>query len=528
MSTKLGWIISGTTNLESQNSSPVVVNHLSVNTDNLVKSFWELEFIPNSSPLTREEKLCEIRFEEHRTRDNNGRYSVMLPFKPNRKVLGDSREAALRRFLYLEKRLSSMPKIYSQYKEFMREYLSLGHMELILSIDSNVENQHYYIPHHFVINESSLTTKLRVVFDASAKTSSGVSLNDVLMNGPKTQEDLICILLRFRFHNIAVTADIKMMYRQVNIHPEDRDFQRIFWRDSRENKIQTFCLNTVTYGTTSAPYLATRVLKQLALDEKVNFPKTADITLRDFYGDEALTSANDIQEATELVIELQEILRKGGFELHKWSTNEKSVLENALMKSSDNKVSQTSVENKAIKVLGLVWHPSVDEFTCNIPDIEFQNKDIRTKHCASRGLLPSDLVDHELWWSGPKWLMTSDIPFPTDVPNCQEALKEERKQTSCAVGLSVEELPIISRVSSFRKLQRVLAWCLRLISNAKLTSTERKFGALTTKELEKGLVCCIKQVQVINFASELKCLQSGKPLPANSRILNLYPFIDND
>ncbi|GFR13822.1 transposable element Tc3 transposase [Trichonephila clavata] len=124
--------------------------------------------------------------------------------------------------------------------------------------------------------------------------------------------------------------------------------------------------------------------------------------------------------------------------------------------------------------------------------------------------------------------MTSDIPFPTDVPNCQEALKEERKQTSCAVGLSVEELPIISRVSSFRKLQRVLAWFLRFISNAKLTSTERKFGALTTKELEKGLVCCIKQVQVTNFASELKCLQRGKPLPANSRILNLYPFIDND
>ncbi|GFR24496.1 hypothetical protein TNCT_440821 [Trichonephila clavata] len=73
MSTKLGWIISGTTNLESPNSNPVVVNHLSVNTDNLVKSFWELESIPNSSPLTREEKQCELRFEEHHTRDNNRR-----------------------------------------------------------------------------------------------------------------------------------------------------------------------------------------------------------------------------------------------------------------------------------------------------------------------------------------------------------------------------------------------------------------------------------------------------------------------
>ncbi|GFR33188.1 retrovirus-related Pol polyprotein from transposon 17.6 [Trichonephila clavata] len=87
MSTKLGWIISGTTNLESANSNPVVGNHLSINTDNLVKSFWELESIPNSSPLTLEEKLCEIRFEEHHIRDNNGRSSVMLPFKPNRKEL---------------------------------------------------------------------------------------------------------------------------------------------------------------------------------------------------------------------------------------------------------------------------------------------------------------------------------------------------------------------------------------------------------------------------------------------------------
>ncbi|GFR24389.1 retrovirus-related Pol polyprotein from transposon 17.6 [Trichonephila clavata] len=126
MSTKIGWIISGTTDLESPNSNSVVVNHLSVSTDNLVKSFWELESIPNSSPLICEETLCELRFEEHHTRDNNGRYSIMLPFKPNRKVLGDSRGTALRRFLYMEKRLSSMPKIFSQYKEFMREYLSLG------------------------------------------------------------------------------------------------------------------------------------------------------------------------------------------------------------------------------------------------------------------------------------------------------------------------------------------------------------------------------------------------------------------
>ncbi|GFR23358.1 hypothetical protein TNCT_153421 [Trichonephila clavata] len=81
--------------------------------------------------------------------------------------------------------------------------------------------------------------------------------------------------------------------------------------------------------------------------------------------------------------------------------------------------------------------------------------------------------------------MTSDIPFPTDVPNCQEALKEERKQTSCTVGFSVEELPIISRVSSFRKLQRVLAWCLRFISIAKISIYGKKIRSSQPKNWKK-------------------------------------------
>ncbi|GFY55975.1 retrovirus-related Pol polyprotein from transposon 17.6 [Trichonephila inaurata madagascariensis] len=184
-----------------------------------------------------------------------------------------------------------------------------------------------------------------------------------------------------------------MMYRQVNIHPEDQDFLRIFWRDSRENEIQAFRLNTITYGTTSAPYLTNRALKQLALDEKVNFPKTTNAVLRDFYVDDVLTGANDIDEATELVIELQEILRKGGLELHKWATNEKSVLESTQIKSS-----HTIVENKAIKVLGLVWHSSVDEFTCSISKTEFQNKDILTKRTIL-STIAQCLVPKQAWYS---------------------------------------------------------------------------------------------------------------------------------
>lgn len=140
----------------------------------------------------------------------------------------------------------------------MKEYLSLSYMDLVLNTDHEVENTHYYILHHFVLNSSNLTTKLRVVFYASGKTCTGISLNDTLKVSPKSQYDLISILLRFRFLNIEITVYKRMLYRQVKILDKDRDFQRIFWKDSPDKQIQAFRLNHVWYGTPVVLNLATK------------------------------------------------------------------------------------------------------------------------------------------------------------------------------------------------------------------------------------------------------------------------------
>jgi len=91
-------------------------------------------------------------------------------------------------------------------------------------------------------------------------------LNDTLLVGPTVQQDLYSVVLRFRTYQIAFTADIAKMYRQVRIHEDDRKLQRILWRSSTEEPLRTNELSTVTYGTASAPYLATRCLHQLAED----------------------------------------------------------------------------------------------------------------------------------------------------------------------------------------------------------------------------------------------------------------------
>jgi len=113
-----------------------------------------------------------------------------------------------------------------------------------------------YLPHHGVFKENSSSTKLRVVFDASAKNNRGISLNDALFVGPVLQDNLIDIVMRFRFYPIAITADLQKMYRQVLVHQKDRDFQRILWRFSFDEPVREYRLNTVTYGQACVSYLA--------------------------------------------------------------------------------------------------------------------------------------------------------------------------------------------------------------------------------------------------------------------------------
>lgn len=119
---------------------------------------------------------------------------------------------ATKRFLRLENKLGSFPEMKQQYVDFITEYIELGHCKVISEIDDRETN---FMPHHCVLKPTSSTTRLRVVFDASAQPSTGVSLNDMLMIGPVIQDDLFSIILRFRTLKYVFTADISKMYRQV-------------------------------------------------------------------------------------------------------------------------------------------------------------------------------------------------------------------------------------------------------------------------------------------------------------------------
>lgn len=181
-----------------------------------------------ASLLSIDDQECERYFRAAHSRDSQRKYIVRLPFKQPAEKLGDSRSNALRMMTNLFKKLISDPA--QAYSEFLKEYERLQHMKRIP--ETQTEPQHmYYLQHHGVIRESSLTTKLRVVFNESSRTSTGLSLNDLLHTGAKLQIDVFEVLVWFRQFRYVFSSDIEKVYRQIKVHKDDWAFQRILWID---------------------------------------------------------------------------------------------------------------------------------------------------------------------------------------------------------------------------------------------------------------------------------------------------------
>lgn len=257
-------------------------------------------------------------------RNSQGRFIVSLPIKEDKIThLGESRLLAMRRFHSLERKFRRQPDLRAEYSRFMAEYQALGHMRKIdISLDTDAPQ--FYLPHYAVTKESSSTTKLRVVFDGSCKTSTGVSLNDVLRMGPVVQQYLFSIA-RFRAFQYTLNANVSKMYRQILVDSTQPALQRILWRDYENKEVETFELLTVTYGSSAASFLATRCLSYLA--EGQNYPLAATAIARDFYVDDLLSGADSLEEALTLRNQIIRLLQKGCFQLRKWSSNAPELCE---------------------------------------------------------------------------------------------------------------------------------------------------------------------------------------------------------
>ncbi|KAJ8724347.1 hypothetical protein PYW08_015821 [Mythimna loreyi] len=410
-STSLGWLLSGVVDspTDSRHTPPKVsVMHINLTTDQIIRRFWEIEDqISTKKMLTIEEQKCEDLYASTTKRTQDGRYEVRLPFRVEDPpcTSGDSRSIAENRLKSLEKRLGKNVELKKKYKEVIQEYLHLGHLRPVKEGD-NKRDIAVYLPHHAVIREDKSTTKVRVVFNASEKNKRGVSLNDTLMVGPTLQADLRHTVLRWRRHSIGLVADIVKMYRQVRVADDHAMYQRILWRDNPEEEIKDYELVTVTFGTASAPYQAVRTLHQISYDEGGKYPLAAERVLNSFYVDDFMSGCEDVTEGIELYKQMNELLGKGGFQLQKWNSNSKEILEKIRTLEGDqsiNKISSiesnkednennTTITNNyqkevtikvddTMKILGLTWDRQEDSFRYTVC-VQPSNKQPVTKRAV--------------------------------------------------------------------------------------------------------------------------------------------------
>ena len=231
-------------------------------TKDLLISFLEAEGLPadpdTETTTTEDEQRAEDHFASTHSRQPDGRFVVQLPRKTDPPTLGCSRDRALRRHRQNVSTLMRKGK-FGEFQEAVWDYTRRLHAEKVPPADL-LRSEHlcFYLPTFGVVKKSSTTTKLRVVFDASAASSTGHSLNYQLLAGPNLYPPLVPILVNFRMKVVGMTADIGKMFREIALDPGEHEYHR-FLLTAEEGQIEDWRMLCLTFGVASSPFLATRV-----------------------------------------------------------------------------------------------------------------------------------------------------------------------------------------------------------------------------------------------------------------------------
>lgn len=354
--TRFGWIVSGQA---SKIEEKQVNCHLTAADDTLndqLKRFWEIEEVEQKRNLSVDEERAEEIFTKSLKRHSDGKFLVDLPFKENPdESFGESKPMAAKRYAAIQRKFKRNQELQMKYDAALEEYIQLGHMELA---DENTRAC-YYLPHHPVIKEASSTTKIRPVFDGSAKSNNGRSLNDLLFVGATIQPDLFTHLIRWRRYKFAFTGDIEKMYRMVWVNPQHAEFQRILWQRPGDEAVRSYKLKTLTFGTSSAAFQAIRSLVQIGIEVENTKPEIAKQIKECFYVDDYLGSCESVEKAVAMRKQITELLAEYGLHLRKWKSSENKILED--LKDSEKETALNF--NDTFKTLGIQWIPTEDAFT---------------------------------------------------------------------------------------------------------------------------------------------------------------------
>ena len=266
------------------------------------------------------------------------------------------------------------------YMETMQGYVDKGFAECVSEHDLD-DNNCWYLPHH-AVSHPRKANKVRVVFDCAARYN-GTSLNKQLLTGPDLLNNLFGVLTCFRKGKVTLVADIESMYHQVLVDPQDRKYLKFLrWPSGNTNLPPArYHMKVHVFGAASLPACATYALQQTAKDNDLLSPQDViDTVLENFYMDDCLKSVDLEEEAIRMSDELSQLLKKGGFNLTKWLSNNDQVVSNFVLEKRA-KVYLNLKEDKNIlhQLLGVTLNFEEDSFQIDV--------NLKDKPLTRRGVL---------------------------------------------------------------------------------------------------------------------------------------------
>ncbi|XP_043234481.1 uncharacterized protein LOC122387894 [Amphibalanus amphitrite] len=350
--TSLGWVISGKVSGKSSGGVTSQLLCLGDIHEHSLRRLWSLEGIGvcDSDDAEQDQVLKEFSSSVVKA---DGRYQVALPWKAGAaEHLMDNRPAAEARLQGLSRRLARDPELGAAYSEALQEMESAGVIEEVPSHQLDVSRPTFYLPHRPVVKESSESTRVRPVFDASAAGPNGVSLNECLEVGPCLIPSLVDVLLRFRRWQVAVTADISKAFLQLSLKVEDRDVHRFLWVHEGRTRVMRF--RRVTFGVRSSPFLLNATIRH-HLSKSAPSRAVREMA-ENFYVDDLLSGADSEEEASSLLSQAQDVMAGAGMTLTKCVSNSAVVFDKT-------HAANGSGERESSKVLGVMWRSGEDVFS---------------------------------------------------------------------------------------------------------------------------------------------------------------------
>ena len=395
--TKLGWVLSGPTSavpvqaehntltthvLKCSHDASATLGSLSVDDSDRLDRFWKLESIGILDQSVHEQFNDQISQKE-------GRYEVNLPWKATHPLLPDNYALCAQRLKVQQKKFELRPSLEKEYDAVINQQLASGVIEVVHNPEEGEPGRVHYLPHHAVIRENKETTKVRVVYDASAKCGEGPSLNECLHAGPPLLQDILDILVRFRKHKVALAGDVEKAFLMIGIAPKDRDVLQFLWSDDSVGT-RTLRFTRVPLGLTCSPFLLNATVQFYLNRYRAEDPLFVDKVLRLFYIDDLSTGDDTVDRTYELYTKTKTRMATGSFNLRKFVTNSselrKRIAENEV-DSSDMEESTTycktmlgansTATSEEAKILGIRWNFIEDNFIFDLTEVGMQAAGVR-------------------------------------------------------------------------------------------------------------------------------------------------------